>query len=169
MRFKESLTAQNNFPEPRAPSHNSKPTQNTLKQPLRPSASTELGRSQGRGNRSQEHSANHLNMNSSLRHFQDLLKQKLSQDVIEERESENVTSARQGRQEEQSRQQERPKPLQEQFFDSLENKLAGKTGFAGFMPSKQLGDSLTFFSELNKDKSKSTKELPTMKPAPWEF
>lgn len=38
-------------------------------------------------------------MNSSLRHFQDLLKQKLSQDVIEERESENVTSARQGRQE----------------------------------------------------------------------
>lgn len=51
----------------------------------------------------------------------------------------------------------------------MENKFAGRVAYNNFLPGKQLGDSLTFFSELNKDKSRSVKELPTMKPAPWEF
>lgn len=55
-------------------------------------------------------------MNSSLRHFQDLLKYKYNQEVIEERDSENVTSARLARQESE---QSKAKPLQEQKFDPL--------------------------------------------------
>jgi hypothetical protein len=98
-RFKETLSSQITMPEAKHPHHPPKPSQSTLKAPLKPSsASTELMRTtNGRGARSQEHGSSHLNMNSSLRHFQDLLKQKLNQEVIEERESENVTSARQGR------------------------------------------------------------------------
>jgi hypothetical protein len=113
-----------------------------------------------------------MNMNSSLRHFQDLLKQKLSQEVIEERESENVTSARQGRENEPTRHQQefsRAKPLQEQFFDSVENKFAGRSAYNNYIPAKTLGESLTFLNDFNRDKAKSTQEMPTMKPGPWEF
>jgi hypothetical protein len=88
-RFKETLSTQIAMPtmsEPKRTIPSNKPSQSTLKAPLKPSsASTELMRTTNyRGARSQEHTnSSHLNMNSSLRHFQDLLKQKLSQEVIE--------------------------------------------------------------------------------------
>lgn len=82
-----------------------------------------------------------------------------------------MTSARQGRENEVPRHQQeynRPKPLQEQFFDSVENKFAGKnTTYNNFIPTKNLGESLNFLNDFNKDKSRSNQELPAMKPAPW--
>ena len=63
----------------------------------------------------------------------------------------------------------KPKPLQEQFFDSIENKLAGRVAsYNNFIPNKKIEDNLTFLSDFNKDRLKINQE-ETNKPTPWNF
>lgn len=79
-----------------------------------------------------------------------------------------MTSARLGRQEQ--IEQSKPKPLQEQFFDSIENKLAGRVAsYNNFIPNKKIEDNLTFLNDFNKDRLKINQEEHNHKPTPWNF
>lgn len=121
----------------------------TLKPQSRQGHHSDLNRSESTRNiKSLDHYSSHpLQSNNSVKHFQELLKLKYNQnqEIIEERESENVTSARQGRYD---TEQNKGRPLSEQFFDPIENKIAGKMQ-RNFLPSKT---SDKFYRSTEKDK-----------------
>jgi hypothetical protein len=51
----------------------------------------------------------------------------------------------------------------------MENKFAGRNPILNnnFVPSKNFGESLTFLNDFNKEKSRSSQEVPIIKPGPW--